>query len=158
VALFQVAEDFLHFLEFLLVHFLTHALEVDRYELEVAFVQDFIVESIEEFTVGCRVDSVIKEKLLLLRNGLDIPIKQKVLYDVIDLEVEFRNGMLEGLLDVPYIFLEQFGQNGQVPVSESDLIDIGILLAEDSHQFINIGQDKLVFVLTHQRLLLKRTV
>lgn len=66
--------------------------------------------------------------------------------------------MIKGLLNILDIFLEQLGQNRKIPIPKPYLIDIGILLAQDSHYIIDIGKYKLIFVLTHQWLLLERTI
>lgn len=57
-----------------------------------------------------------------------VSIQKEVLDDIVYLEVKLRHGMLKGLFNVPDVFLEQFGQDGQIPIPKADLIDIGVLL------------------------------
>lgn len=97
---------------------------------------------------------VLLEEFLPLCYDLIGTLKQEVLYDVIDIEVEFWDGLFEGLLDVADIFLEEFGEDAEVFVPEADLIDAGEFLAEGSHQFVDVAEDVLVLVLANQGLLL----
>lgn len=47
--------------------------------------------------------------------------------------------MFESFLYVLDVLLEQFGKNGEIFVSEAYLIDVVVLFAKNSHQFINIS-------------------
>lgn len=58
-----------------------------------------------------------------------VAIEEEILDDIVDLEVEFGDGMLEGFFDVADVLLEEFGKDGQVSVAEADFVDVGVLLS-----------------------------
>jgi hypothetical protein len=66
--------------------------------------------------------------------------------------------MFERFLNVFDILFEQFGKNRQIFISEAYFIDVIILLAKNSHQFIYVSQYKWVFILANQWFLLEGTI
>ena len=85
-------------------------------------------------------------------------LKEKVLNNLIDVEVETRNGMLKSFLYALDIILEKFGQNGKILIFETNFLNAGILLAKDSHKFIDVSENELIFVFTDKRFFLKGTI
>ena len=85
-------------------------------------------------------------------------IKEEIFDDIVYIGIESRDGMVESFLNISYIFLKKFGEDGEILISEANLVDAGILLAENGHKFINIPKNELVLVLADQRLLLEGTV
>lgn len=158
MAFFYILEDLLHFLQLLSIDRLPHTLTIHRNHLEITLVQDLIIQLPDEILVLRNIDAILPNHLLYLLVNPHRPVQQQILNNLINLGVDLGHSMIKCLLNILDIFLEQLGQNRKIPIPKPYLIDIGILLAQDSHYIIDIGKYKLIFVLTHQWLLLERTI
>jgi hypothetical protein len=147
VALLQTPEYLPHLFELLLLNLLPHRLHADGRHLVVALLQDLIPQSVQQLVVAVPRDAVLLEQFLAFGDYLVGPFQQQVLDDVVDVEVEFGDGVFKCFLDVLYVLLEQFRQDGEVLVPEPDLVDVHVLLPQHSHQLVHVTQDVLVLVL-----------
>lgn len=155
MALFDILKHLLHLLQLLSVYSLPHTLEVHRNHLEVALIQYLIIQLTDEILVLAKINGILPDQILYLLIHPSKSVQHQILNNLIDLRIDLRHSMIKRLLYILYILLKQFGQNRQIPIPESYLIDIGVLLPQHSHYIINVGQNELILILAHQRLLLE---